>query len=74
MEQIKPLEEVDPELGKLFQDIVNKRLNAVVDGTRVFKKTINNGFEEIHADLPGRNDPCICGSTKKFKKCCINKI
>ena len=19
---------------------------------------------------PGRNDPCICGSGKKFKKCC----
>ena len=22
---------------------------------------------------PGRNDPCYCGSGKKFKKCCINK-
>lgn len=22
----------------------------------------------------GRNDPCFCGSGKKFKKCCINKI
>jgi uncharacterized protein len=21
------------------------------------------------ADLPGRNDPCHCGSGKKFKKC-----
>ena len=21
----------------------------------------------------GRNDPCICGSRKKFKKCCITK-
>ena len=21
--------------------------------------------------LPGRNDPCICGSGKKFKKCCL---
>ena len=21
----------------------------------------------------GRNDPCSCGSGKKFKKCCINK-
>ncbi|WP_246321096.1 SEC-C metal-binding domain-containing protein [Paenibacillus germinis] len=23
--------------------------------------------------LPGRNDPCSCGSGKKYKKCCINK-
>ena len=21
----------------------------------------------------GRDEPCICGSGKKFKKCCINK-
>jgi len=24
--------------------------------------------------LPGRNDPCLCGSNKKFKKCCLNRI
>ena len=22
----------------------------------------------------GRNDPCVCGSGKKFKKCCIEKL
>lgn len=22
----------------------------------------------------GRNDPCPCGSGKKYKKCCMNKI
>ncbi len=24
----------------------------------------------VAANLPGRNDPCHCGSGKKFKKCC----
>ncbi len=24
--------------------------------------------------LPGRNAPCICGSGRKFKKCCLRKI
>lgn len=24
--------------------------------------------------LPGRNEPCFCGSGKKFKKCCWVKI
>ena len=24
--------------------------------------------------LPGRNNPCFCGSGKKFKKCCLNKV
>ena len=22
----------------------------------------------------GRNDPCICGSGKKYKKCCLQKM
>jgi len=24
--------------------------------------------------LPGRNAPCVCGSNKKFKKCCLPRI
>jgi hypothetical protein len=28
----------------------------------------------IGQKLPGRNAPCICGSGKKFKKCCLQKI
>lgn len=27
------------------------------------------GIKEKHPNLK-RNDPCICGSKKKFKKCC----
>jgi len=23
--------------------------------------------------MPGRNDPCCCGSGKKYKKCCGSK-
>jgi uncharacterized protein YecA (UPF0149 family) len=36
-------------------------------------------YEEGEEPLPpptkkvGRNDPCPCGSGKKFKKCCMNK-
>jgi len=30
--------------------------------------------EPVHVDkTPGRNDPCPCGSGKKFKKCCAAK-
>lgn len=25
------------------------------------------------SEEPGRNDPCLCGSGKKYKKCCLNK-
>ncbi len=24
----------------------------------------------VHKPLAGRNDPCPCGSAKKYKKCC----
>ncbi|MGE5192759.1 MAG: SEC-C metal-binding domain-containing protein, partial [Deltaproteobacteria bacterium] len=28
----------------------------------------------VHGDPKvGRNDPCPCGSGKKFKKCCMNR-
>lgn len=26
--------------------------------------------QQMHTRLPGRNDPCICHSGKKFKQCC----
>jgi len=33
------------------------------------------GFEPYQRETPkvGRNDPCPCGSGKKYKKCCLNK-
>ncbi len=27
----------------------------------------------VHQKKPGRNDPCPCGSNKKYKKCCMGK-
>jgi len=27
-------------------------------------------IEDVSGEKPGRNDPCPCGSGKKFKKCC----
>lgn len=38
-------------------------MNGVLVSDRVYKKV-----------TVGRNDPCPCGSGKKYKKCCINKI
>lgn len=31
-----------------------------------------NSFEETTGKEPGRNDPCPCGSGKKYKKCCMS--
>jgi len=38
------------------------------DGKAVTKKPVVRSAPKI-----GRNDPCICGSGQKFKKCCIDK-
>jgi len=28
----------------------------------------------VGSKIPGRNDPCLCGSKTKFKKCCLPKM
>ena len=51
-------------------------------------KPLNEGFEGLDgqkqikkvtvtkraADTVGRNDPCPCGSGKKYKKCCGSNV
>lgn len=69
----KPLEIEDPELGKLFKQIANKELSAIVNGDRVFETKNNKIIKEIfnYSSKIKRNDPCPCGSGKKYKKCCL---
>jgi len=37
------------------------------------RKDYNRSKQVIKEDKVGRNDPCPCGSGKKYKKCCGNK-
>ena len=63
------------EFGLLIQQVVRKEIPAYIEGDRVFRTNgipLRNGgkvIEEISASIPGRNDPCWCGSNRKFKKC-----
>ena len=42
-----------------------------LDGNWIFTKTLRQGPATIvSASKVGRNDPCPCGSGKKYKKCC----
>jgi uncharacterized protein YecA (UPF0149 family) len=44
---------------------------------RFFKPMVVGPTERQMARRPpkvGRNEPCPCGSGKKFKKCCLNSI
>lgn len=37
------------------------------------KKEYNRSRIVVNNNKIGRNDPCPCGSGKKYKKCCLNK-
>ncbi len=55
-------------------DLANKGRSR--DDIQAEQEMIDNTekVETIHAGgEPGRNEPCSCGSGKKFKKCCANK-
>lgn len=48
-----------------------KKLKAVDNARKSMKKffSINQPFRRVKPK-PGRNDPCPCGSGRKYKKCC----
>ena len=43
--------------------------SSMAAAARVGDKPIRNPYRSV-----GRNDPCPCGSGKKFKKCCLDKV
>lgn len=49
----------DERMTLLAQKVKKRELEALV----------NRGFR-----FPGRNDPCICGSQKKYKNCCESSV
>lgn len=44
-----------------------------MDGKIIIDQWEQSSGTIIKKDKCGRNDPCPCGSLKKFKKCCIDK-
>jgi uncharacterized protein YecA (UPF0149 family) len=71
---ISSIDEVDPEFCGLIKMVIDRRKDypkPVVVGNRVLIDFGQTHTEISCSDiLPGRNDPCFCGSNKKFKKCC----
>ena len=73
-------DEGEPELSPFSDDgppsMSTERLNAFADAVwsvydlREIWRGIGPRVQTLRrADVPGRNDPCYCGSGKKFKKC-----
>jgi hypothetical protein len=62
-----------------------KKIDDVIKNDANYVKRIKNHYKLFKAEIdkqtkkappiakltPGRNDPCPCGSGKKFKKCCL---
>mgnify|MGYP001271147129 CR=1 FL=1 len=67
------------EKDKSKQDRELRTLEAVcvqheidhLNGMRILDRAVNTTIKV--EKKPGRNEPCHCGSGKKYKKCCINK-
>ncbi|MCD6528290.1 preprotein translocase subunit SecA [bacterium] len=79
--QRDPLVEYKNEAHKMFQQLLKMIERNIVD--TLFKIKIAPKIEETPVinvssfgklkKKPGRNDPCPCGSGKKYKKCCWPK-
>lgn len=57
----------------------NESMQAAIDNDQMKKlQVLAQRYKEAHAqkvrkfDKIGRNDPCPCGSGKKYKNCCLN--
>jgi len=59
---------VSPYMDFMAKELSNKRAPA-----NIMQWIKNKESQVIKPAAPGRNDPCPCGSSKKFKNCCAGK-
>jgi SEC-C motif/Nuclease-related domain len=50
----------------------SEEMEAIVNNRLKPQRTINFGQKAEARKKVGRNEPCPCGSGKKYKKCCLN--
>jgi uncharacterized protein YecA (UPF0149 family) len=69
-----PFEQDDAALAEQMQIIAEGRHPVIerimVERDRVVTFLRDGTVKIKKVELPGRNDPCYCGSKVKFKKCC----
>jgi hypothetical protein len=64
-------EEFNTPLLKLYDDAIAKTTKDLADFKKVEQDYIKSRTPYIAEKQPGRNEPCPCGSGKKYKKCCL---
>ena len=55
--------------GEMNADELVKGFEGM-DIPRDLKQSLISETDKAKQPKPGRNDPCLCGSGKKYKKCC----
>jgi preprotein translocase subunit SecA len=73
--QREPLVEYKKEGNRIFRDFfenLNSNFSKMIMSLKIEKEEIPQKTQVI-SKKPGRNDPCPCGSGKKYKKCCWPK-
>ena len=66
----KPME-MDEALEELAPDLIPAQVE-VLHSARLALHDPSMNLANDNAPKVGRNDPCPCGSGKKYKKCCLN--
>ncbi|MDF7809204.1 SEC-C metal-binding domain-containing protein [Pontiellaceae bacterium B12219] len=76
----RPLGTADEELAEIYEEMdyipedeMEYLLNHPEELLGILPSPDEDDVEMIPAPNTGRNESCLCGSGKKFKKCCINK-
>ncbi|WP_423732304.1 SEC-C metal-binding domain-containing protein [Hafnia paralvei] len=54
-----------------FEWEYSPEIESIITPSRLQNTLVNVGGVMTQAKRPGRNDPCFCGSGKKYKKCCL---
>lgn len=67
---LEPME-IDEELKDLASDLLPHAVQ-ILHGAGLAQANPFAGPANENSPKVGRNDPCPCGSGKKFKKCCMN--
>jgi uncharacterized protein len=63
-------EDGPPSVSENRLNAYGEALWAVYDLREIWRNIGARVQQVIKGDVPGRNDPCSCGSGKKYKKCC----
>ena len=66
----KPIESTDPEVAKFISDISQGKEHYSIKSIQISDTAIYTQTAPLHTQKVGRNNPCPCGSGKKYKKCC----